>query len=153
MKKEEEADEQCGFTFHLWIAACAFMLGLLMSGCHRAQAGVVDLNEVSLEYKSFLGQGRDLLLYPELHHEGMAINLGIDVLKYGFWDSQIGSLTTDAQFRAVWLDTRLGARVGPVEAFFFHKSQHLLDRAHSFLPKFPVEDGVGLKIYLYRAKP
>ena len=110
-----------------------------------------ELREASIEWKHFVSPGRDPLLYPEIHNDGLNLNVNIDVLKWAYWNNTVGSLATESQYRAIWLHTQLGIRLSSYVDFqFTHQSTHLLDRAQRLLPRYPVEDSVGVILYLVR---
>jgi hypothetical protein len=110
-----------------------------------------ELREASIEWKHFVSPGRDPLLFPEIHKDGLNLNVDIDVLKWAYWNNTVGSLSTASQYRAIWLHTELGVRLSSYVDFeFSHTSTHLLDREQSLLPRYPVEDSVVLKLYLIR---
>ena len=130
------------------------MAGLLLTSAEASEFQVLQLKEVRVQYKRFVDPGRDALLYPEVHKEGLGVAIDTDVMRYLFWKSEVGALTTDAQYRAVWLEMTLGLRITQwLEVQAHHKSEHLLDRDHAFMDRFPVQDSVGFTLYLYRAQP
>ncbi len=138
----------------LFGVAVGLALGLVM--LTTASADILELDSLYIDYKNFAiinDKNRNMLTYPEPAKEG--INLGVDTTLLGFvyFNSVVESLTTDAQYRSVGLDTRLGIRLSPFMEFgYYHHSQHVLDRPHSYVPKFLVEDALELKIYLYKAR-
>lgn len=118
------------------------------------QKQLLELNEASIDYRSYqaLGMGsRNLLIFPDTPKEGININLNIDVLRFCFWDNEIQSLTTGAQFKSIGLESRIGMRVTSwLEFGLWHRSQHVLDGVGSFDFNYPTEDSLQFKIYLYR---
>lgn len=112
------------------------------------------LDEVSLDYKNFAwinDHARNSLIYPEHPKESINLNIDTTFLSYFLWNSTIESLTTDGQYRGIGLETRIGVRLS--EAFdvsYYHHSQHLIDRQHSFMDRYPVEDAIEIKFYLLR---
>jgi len=119
---------------------------------------LVDLNELSIDYKNFNMVNPDshnMLIWPNTPKEGINVGIKLDLLHYFYWDSVIESLTDDAQYASIGLDTRLGLRVSQyLEVGFYHHSQHVLDRAYTGMDgHFPEEDAVEVKIYLYRGSP
>lgn len=138
----------------MYISVC---FGVVLSKCAKADDWhVVDLSELSLTYRNYAvvnDKARNMLIYPE--HPKEAINVGIkmDLLTYGYFDSTIESLTTGAKYQGIGLDTRLGLRVtNNLELGFWHHSQHNLDRNHGYMGKFPSEDAVEIRLYLFKAK-
>jgi hypothetical protein len=142
----------------LGIGFALFLFGTLISRvAHAADSyHIIDLNELTLDYRNFAvlnPNARNMLIYPEPPKEGINVGMKVDVLTYLYWDSQIEALTTDAQYRAIGLETRLGVRVSHyLEIGYLHHSQHLIDRDHAYMNKYPVEDSIQVKLYLYRAK-
>lgn len=133
----------------------ALALALCAEDVH-ARNWVLGLDELSIEYKNYElvnDKARNLLIYPEHPKEGINVNINTDILTYLYWDSQIQSLTTGSQYRAIGLETRLGLRLSQyLYVGYWHHSQHLMDRAPATLPRFPSEDAVELKLFLFRAK-
>ncbi len=141
------------------MALLGFVVGAVLTSIFilfefGASADLIKLDSLYLDYKNFKllnDKNRNLLTYPEPAKEGINLGLTTDVLSYGFWDSEVQSITTDAQYRSVALDTRLGLRLTrEIEVGYAHKSQHLLDRPSYNMPKFPVEDSLEIKLYIYK---
>lgn len=126
---------------------------LLLSNTY---ADVFELNELYIDYRHYKlvnPNSRNPLIYPEPPKEGINLGLKTDIMSYFYFDSEIQSLTTDGQYRSIGLDTRLGVRLSSnLELGFWHKSQHLLDKHHSYMDKFPSEDAVQIKYYLFQGK-
>lgn len=123
---------------------------LLVSTTNAGEFKILDLNELSLDFKFYQSGSRNLLIYPDVPKEGMNIDIKIDVLKFMYLDSQILTLTSGNQFKGAGLETRFGMRVTPwLETGIWHRSAHVLDGTHSFMP-YPTEDSLQVKIYLFR---
>lgn len=111
---------------------------------------LIELDELSLKYRHFVHPGRNPIIWPEPLNDGVDINLHTSIADVFYWNSTVFSLTTPAKYEAVGLKTQLGLRLTSwLQPFFEHTSTHLLDRAHSYMPKFPVEDSVGINLILY----
>jgi len=142
-----------------WEVVLLFVLGLLLIVASRADASyrLIELRELSIDYKNYAWlnpNARHPLLYPEHPKEGVDLNLKTDLFDWFFWDNSIKSLTTGSQYRTVGLETRFGVYVSDyLNVGYYHQSQHLLERSHHSIPKFPVEDAVEFKLYLYRDRP
>ena len=139
------------------------LLSLLSSISYAEEFHFVDLDEVSVKYISFFPGGRDPLITNNglLDRElGKLLNLNIKttIFKYGYWNSLVHSYTDaystthfDGQFRSVGLNMELGIRITPfLDVFAWHYSQHLLDTSSINVGGFPVQDGIGINLYLYR---
>jgi hypothetical protein len=112
---------------------------------------LIELSELSINYHNYVHPGRSLILNPEPMKEALNVFIKTDLFKYGFMDTKIMSLTTPSQYRTIALDLTLGIRIGThFEVFYNHMSQHLLDRPHSTYDWFPVNDSIGINIFLYR---
>ncbi len=135
----------------------AFLLSCLCLTSASAYADwhIIDLNELSLDYKNYAlvnDKARNLLIYPEHPKEGVDVTLNMDILSKGYLDSQIESLTTSAQYRSIGLQLRAGVRISEhLEFGYWHHSQHVLDRDVGYYDKFPSEDAVEIKLFIYRA--
>lgn len=140
-----------------WFEVLVIILVLLCAkvAC-AADYHLIDLNELGINYRNYEkvnSKARNLLLFPEHPKESIDVLINLDVLHFGYMDSQIQSLTTSGQYRSIGLDTRLGIRVTEHLQFgYWHRSQHLMDRHHSFMPKFPSEDSIEIRLYLFRSK-
>lgn len=135
------------------IAVVLFAFSILASVA-RADFKVFNLNELSIDYKNYKmvnPNSRNMLIYPEHPKEAINVNVNIDLLKYCYWDSIIESLTTEAQYKSIGLQTRTGCRIfNSIELGVYHHSQHILDGKSTYMWRFPEEDAVQLKIYLYK---
>lgn len=124
--------------------------------CTAYDYHLIDLNELSIQYDNYAAlndKARNALIYPDHPKEGINVNVNTTVARFGYVDSIIETLTNSGQYASIGLNIRLGLRVTDnLEFGIHHHSQHLLDRAHSYMDKFPSEDSVQLKLYLYREK-
>jgi hypothetical protein len=139
----------------LAMGACTLLL--IMDDGYAADLHVLDLSELSIDYKNFQmvnPNAHSVMTYPDPPKESVNLNLKTNLLIVGYWDSTVESWTTDSQYRAVGLETRIGVRLTDyVDLGLYHHSQHVLDRAEQLpMGHFPVEDAVEIKIYLYKAK-
>lgn len=119
-------------------------------------ASAIDLKELSIDYKNFAwvnDKARNPLIYPEHPKEGINLNINTDIIDTVYWNSTVEAITTDAQYRSIGLETRLGIRISPtLEVGYYHHSQHLIDRPHYYMDKFPSEDAIEIKIYIFGPK-
>lgn len=138
----------------IWVFLLAF--GLAM----RADAedyGVLNLSELSIDYKNFKAlnpASYEVMTYPEPPKESIFINLKMDLLHYLYLDPTIESWTTDAQYRGIGLEARLGLRLTEyVDIGIYHHSLHELDRNQQLnIPHFLEQDSLEIKLYLYKTK-
>jgi hypothetical protein len=133
---------------------CAIVLGVSKEAAAE-DFHLVDLKELTLNYRNYAlvnDHARNLLIYPEYPKEAINVGIKLDILRIGYWDSLIESLTTGSQYRGIGLDTRLGIRVTEnVELGLWHHSQHVLDRSEGNIGKFASEDAVEIKVFLYKS--
>lgn len=111
------------------------------------------LTEVSVKYQQLLPGAVDpMITYgPVSQRLDKELNLVVnsEVLKYGYWDNTVHSETDQSQFRKIGWELQLGVHATRfLDVFYEHYSQHLLD--YSSKEAFPRQDGVGIKLYLYR---
>lgn len=136
-------------TLAIIFAFVLFAINLLVSSAFG-----LELKEVSIDYKNFKmvnDKARNPLIYPDHPKEGINLNMNTDIASYLYWNNTIESLTNEGQYASVGLMTTLGIRISQdVEFGYYHHSQHLLDRHHSYMDKFPSEDAINLKIYLFK---
>lgn len=111
----------------------------------------IQLKEAYVTYDRFLHPGRSALIYPEGMKEGLALDLNNRVLVFGYLEARVHALTTSSQYRSVGLVLRMGVEpVKWLQVGVRHHSQHLLERQHAFMNRFPVEDSLEVRLYLYR---
>ncbi len=137
----------------LTILACAGLL--LVDRGYTDDYHIVDLKELSLDYKNFAminPNGVDAMTWPDPPKESVNVLIKTDIATYFGWDSTIESWTTDSQYRGIGLETRFYARITEhLDLGIYHHSQHELDRPNQLnTTHFLEEDAVELKIYLYR---
>jgi hypothetical protein len=144
-----------------------FLVALLVAS--PAEAGestrVLDVDSLALTYKQFLPGGNDpLVTGPHLLNRTLdkevAIELGVSIGNAGYFRNWVHSITdkdvysSHGQFRTVGWQFELGFSLSrnalPVDVFYHHHSQHTLDVTSSF--GFPVQDAVGIRIYLVPPK-
>jgi hypothetical protein len=127
---------------------------LMSSVCKAEDFHIIDLEELFVDYKNYgviNEKQRHLLIYPESPKEGLNLNVNTSLVTYGYFNSVIESLTTSGQYRGIGLQISLGIRIFKfLDVGFYHHSQHVLDREITTLPKFPTEDALQIKLYLYR---
>jgi hypothetical protein len=121
----------------------------------EAEAGspwkLIELRESYINYKYFVHPGRDPLFTDLPHKEELNLHVNTDILRYMYWDNMVHSMTDASQYRVVGLNTKLGVRLsGILDVQFEHFSKHMLDTVHPWMRGFPVEDSVGINLYLYR---
>lgn len=129
-----------------------FWLGALCVSISSHAYQLIKLQEVDLVFRKFV-PGRSALLYPEAPKEALGVSLAIDIADWFYWNPAVYAMTTDAQYRSVGLEFNLGIHLTKwLDVSYFHHSEHLLERTHSFMNKFPVADAIELKFKLYQTK-
>jgi hypothetical protein len=110
---------------------------------------LMKLDEVKVEYQSYLFH-RHPLFTEGPGKESLNLGLKTDLLDIFYWDTYVHSTTDSAQYRLVGLQMVFGFRFTQyLEAEYKHHSQHLLDSTYKHM-KFPVEDSIGINLYLFR---
>lgn len=128
------------------------ILLLMMSDAEATDWHLIDLKELNVNYKRFVSDGRDPLIYPYVHKEAINLDVNMDLFNVFYWDNRILSVTDDAQYRGVGLNVKLGLRITQsLSLQYEHLSQHVLDDKVQRMDKFPVEDSIGLVLKIYQA--
>lgn len=141
-------------VFLLWVATW-FYLGI---GAVEAAYMPFELEEVKINAKHFLPNGADPLL-TEGSRQNKEINLHLDVnvLRYGYINNRVWGLADQHQFRWIGLNYQYGVRVLPfLDIQAEHFSRHILDKTYPYKAsgdRFPVEDSIGINLYLYTKQP
>ena len=138
----------------IYAAIIFFSVMLIHSGAAQASvAPAIELNSLSLKWRSYLSPGRDALIFPHEHKDALELGVDMDVLRYFYWDARVYGITDDAQYRAVGLNSHIGLRFSDTfRAEYEHTSEHILDDTHSYLPKFPVSDAFVIIIDIYKPR-
>ena len=131
------------------------LVSLLFSSLVQASdLHLMELDELSVDYKHFAvlnDKARNLLTYPEHPKEAINVNINSSILGVVYFNNQIQSMTTGAQYKSIGLQVGLGVRLTSyLEVGYLHLSQHVIDGKHPFM-KYPVEDSLTVKLYFYRA--
>lgn len=126
------------------------ILGLLFSVTANA-GGIMDLDELSVRVDNFLHEGRDPVIYPVPQNHRWTLQMDMSSFDTLLWRNKIISTTSPSQFESVAWNFDFGFKFTDyVEVFYSHTSTHLLDRKHSFMHRFPVEDSIALKIFIFK---
>ncbi len=145
-----------------FIIGFMFVCMFLVAFCHASEFKLIDLDEVKISYTSFFPGGRD----PLISYNGLPdrspdkqLDLHIDstIANYLYWNSTVHSLTDQYastgksdQFRVIGLHMTVGLRLTNfLDVYYDHFSQHMLDTNYVY-GGFPVTDGIGFNLYLYR---
>lgn len=132
----------------------AFWLGLalyLIYAYHASAAEPwgLDLKEVSADYARFKDGSRDPVMYPDTPKERLDVNINMGVLRYVYMNNMIHSETDQSQFRVIGWKYQMGIHIGSwADLYAEHFSQHLLDTQGQ--TAYPVQNLIGLKLYIYR---
>lgn len=121
---------------------------------------LIVLDEIRVDYINYFPGSREPALTNGTNRElGNLLDLNVHttILKYGYWRTLVHSFTTNYadnhqpdQFRLVGLQMEVGLRVTSfLDVYMTHYSQHLLDMPSDAIGGFPVNDGVGIHIYIY----
>jgi hypothetical protein len=135
---------------------------VLLASVAASGDDLVELNEVSIDYKDYFAGGYDPLITGNGIGDrglgkGIELNVNTDVLSVFFFNNRVHTMTDEitsgngaGQFRTVGWQFQLGLRVSkmfPLDIYYEHHSQHLLDTPG--VQHFPVNDSVGLKLTLF----
>lgn len=127
-----------------------YLIALLttLTGC----SGAIVNRETMITAEKFTPGGRAQIL-PNQDEPGsrMTLESNTDLFKYSYWDNRIWGMTNESKFAAVGWEYNLGVRLSSqINVFYRHHSQHMLDEKFGPNKGFPVEDSLGVTIYLYR---
>jgi hypothetical protein len=115
---------------------------------------LLEHQETSLNIKNYFPNGHNPLM-PEgsILNKGLDLDLKTDLLRYGYWNNKVWSLADQHQFRWIGWNYQFGIRILPfLDVEYEHFSKHILDKQYQYKTqgRFPVEDSVNVKLYLYR---
>jgi len=141
------------------------LAGLMLLSSTVCYADTIDLDEVKIAYKQFFPYGYEPLINQngmkdrELRKE-LSLFVNNNILTHGYFNNQILSYTdrdgpsqSGENFRIVGWNFELGIHLfDNLDVYYWHFSKHYLD-TKPVTGRFPVQDAVGINLYLYRAKP
>lgn len=64
-----------------------------------------------------------------------------------YWRNRVHGELDTSQFRLIGWQFELGIRIGLIELYRAHHSQHILDAQHPWM-RFPVQDTIGVRVFL-----
>lgn len=142
-----------------------FIIGLLLGiligffSClelARADFRLIEMDETYINFKQYLPNGYSPFLPPgSTLSRGVDLQLNTDVLAVGYVNNKVWSLMDQHQFRAVGWNYQVGVRLNSfIDVEYEHFSRHVLDAPSPTLSvgqKYPVEDSINIKFYLFRA--
>ena len=110
-----------------------------------------EVNEVSVEYKSFVGANRDPLFYNSTPNNELNLNVNLTLNSYLFMDNQVHSMTNESQYYLVGWHYKLGAHItDDLDLYYEHFSQHILDNSYPYM-SFPLENAIVIKYNLLKS--
>ncbi len=132
---------------------------LIIGQVHAAEGWGLD--QAYINYKQYTPGGTSYLitdngLPDRAMDKEVALHLDTTFWSYLYFNNIIHAATDkgldgSGQFRVVGWNFQLGARVASwLDVQYEHHSQHILDWQGPM--HFPVEDSIGVNIYLYRTK-
>lgn len=129
----------------------------LQSTARADDAGLIELEQVYVNFKQYSQDTREPLLElngpPGSHADkGLELHLDTNFYRYFYWHNVVHGTTDQWGFRTVgWFFTAGVRLTDSLELQYEHHSQHVLD--YQGPNPFPLEDSIGINLYLYRGKP
>lgn len=121
---------------------------MLVCGYKLANADMLELRELCLTYTKYADVNYSAY-FPQRAKDGIAMESKTDLFHYGFLNTLVHGTSDESQYRHVGLQLDLGVRIGKLDVYARHHSQHILDRGEYYDRHFPVSDSVNVKLYLY----
>lgn len=121
-----------------------------------AKSDVLNLDEVYINYKSFVGETRNpYLQIPGLEDHSLQnelnLNINMTIVDHFYWDNTIHSLN-DGEYRVIGWNYRIGVHITDYIDFGRnHFSEHYINFVSPY--GFPLQNSWELNLYLYRSKP
>lgn len=114
-------------------------------------ADILKLQEFTFNYKRFADNNHAPYFADNARQkDAVAFNAQADIGPYLFWNQEVHGESDPGQFHSIGYHFWLGARVTQnIDLQYEHHSQHLLDSSRT--DHFPVEDSVGVTLYLFKA--
>ncbi len=135
-----------------------FGLTMLVSGSCKAEEiqpnwkinnfQLLDVDKLSLEYAKIRNQRDGYYLVDDPHFDyRMAFLVNIRLLGYGYWQNDIHMMAADDRVRAVGWQWEAGAHIlKNADVFWYHHSQHVMERESPRGQTYPLENRYGVRI-------
>jgi hypothetical protein len=137
----------------LWSVILILSFTLMCLPEAKAEWHLIELDEVSINYKNFMDGGRNPYFYDSVPKEEVNYQINTTVAKHFYWNTKLHSMTNDAQYYMAGLNLKLGFSLTDwLDVQYEHFSRHVLDHTYPH-QKFGVEDSVGIVLFLYRKAP
>lgn len=125
---------------------------LVLLGSARADE-FVDVKLLEIGYRHNFYPGRSSLTYPDKPIKALDLKMNLSILDYAYWDNWVNSEITEDQYKSISYNTRIGLNITKqLQIGIWHQSQHVFDKKHTFMDRFPVEDGLELRITIIGGK-
>ena len=130
---------------------------LLLLSLLAVPSDAIEVKELSLQFDRFHDSARIPSLYPYKAHEGLALNMNLNLWGPVYWDNQVHALMDTGQYRSVGWEFQVG--LAPMRWLslsdrdwlriaYRHHSQHLLEALPATGIRFPVEDSFFVKLFI-----
>lgn len=142
--------------YSILYASVVYFLLLVCKAALGGELKLLDLNTVNIEYKNFTPNTHSVYMTDgSILNKGLNLNINTDVLRFGYINQTVWSLTDQHQFRWVGWNYHIGLRVlSYLDVEWEHFSRHILDKEYPYKAtqhqRFPVEDSINFRIYLFR---
>jgi hypothetical protein len=146
------------------LALVSVLLALFLASRARAdELRLLELDEMSMSYGK-LANNRDMY-WPyddparSQEHEywlySVATKFDLTLLGYDQyrlrWKNEVRGDSTNVQFRRVMWDFRWGLELGEkLEAYYSHRSEHIMEAAPPEPRTYPLRNEIGLEITFYK---
>ncbi len=128
---------------------------LLILNPLTAKSEILDLDDVSIDYKAFSGKTRTpYLQIPGLEDHSLQnelnLNVNMTLVDHFYFDNTIHSLN-DGNYRLIGWNWRFGLHITEwIDFGWYHFSEHYTDFISPY--GFPLQNAWQLKIYLYKKR-
>lgn len=127
------------------------LLICLLPTASYAEWKVLEVDKLYVDTGQYLYASEPFLL-PNYKPE-YKLDVNLNLLMFDgvmFFDNKIFSEMDNTQYRKVGWNYSIGIHFGPFfDAFFEHKSEHLLDATPTYASRY---DLIGVRLYLYNRK-
>lgn len=126
-----------------------FWSQILMAGDFH----LLEVRDLSVEYNKYQGVYRNsyLLNQDGTFHQldsGGSFNLNVDLLKFLYTQNRVHLAGDETQVKYVGWEWESGLRLGSLEGYWHHHSQHELEGVSPRGDKYPLENYVGVRVHL-----
>jgi hypothetical protein len=124
------------------------MKSLLIFLCFISTVKAQMLERMYVEAEKGVGTNRSAYIRNEERAGSLDMGFKVGMTKWAYSETRVMSDYTSSQFRHVGLENEMGVRLGNIDLYLKHRSDHGMDATY-FPDKYPNENSIAIRVWLY----